>query len=326
MSDKPEYQRIVFRPEYVDLLEGDHLSALMLGQIVYWYLPGKTGKSKLRVQRDGSWWLVKSHVDWESELRMTRRQSQRCLEVLRSKSIIQTERYMFNGHPTVHLKLRLVCGNMIPIAQLDAFHCTLMGIPLHSEVQCITETTTETTTETLKQASENPDATEGENSMNIEQAMEKVKSRKPQTKPTAQSMALLWKRRMGTLVGGFIKDLTSKELGQMKLLIKSIGDQAPEVLDWTLQNWSVFAWEVKHKKGLSIAPEVPVVGFVLQHHEIAVQLIAKPAAKATTTPDTTPTPKIDKPLPVADSAPVQPKASQADVEDTLAILAQIGGS
>jgi hypothetical protein len=97
--------------DYTELLRGDISAALMLSQIVYWYLPSKkTGKSKLRVFRGGRWWLAKRHQEWSDECGFSRMQARRCIEVLKEAHLIECHLFKFAGTPTVHLRLLMVQG------------------------------------------------------------------------------------------------------------------------------------------------------------------------------------------------------------------------
>jgi hypothetical protein len=103
---------LVYR-DYVDLLKGDILTAIMLSVIVRYYLPDQE-KSCLTVCKDtnGSgpvWWLARSHVAWAGELGFTSRQIRRCLQVLEAIGLIETKVFQLDGTPTVHL--RLICAN-----------------------------------------------------------------------------------------------------------------------------------------------------------------------------------------------------------------------
>ena len=89
---------------YIDLA-GDLHAGIMLSQIIYWYLPGKNGKTKLRVRRKGRLWLAKRYEDWYGEVRLTKSQSRRALGILKDKDFIITEIMRFNGTPQVHLRL-----------------------------------------------------------------------------------------------------------------------------------------------------------------------------------------------------------------------------
>lgn len=114
--------------DYVRFLDGDILSALLLSQLVYWCLPTDHGKPKLRVFRDGVWWVAKSHRDWDTELGLSRMQTRRCLDVLRQKGLIQIAAFCFNGAPTAHVRLSVAQGaRMIKVAptlsQLASIGC-----------------------------------------------------------------------------------------------------------------------------------------------------------------------------------------------------------
>ena len=105
---------IRFYREYVDLLNGDVMAALMLSHIVDCYLPREAGQSKLRPrgdQRGGQMkWLPKSYIEWTAELGLTKRQSERCVKLLRQKGLIQTKLFNHKGSPTTHVRLKLSPG------------------------------------------------------------------------------------------------------------------------------------------------------------------------------------------------------------------------
>jgi hypothetical protein len=88
-------------------------------------------------------------------------------------------------------------------------------------------------------------------------------------------LVMLWKKRVSTITGGYVKDLTKQELGQLKLLGKQLGIEALTTMDWMLTNWAEFAFETKALKGLGAVPSQPVIGFLLKYHDVAMQLIAR---------------------------------------------------
>ena len=90
---------------YIDLA-GNLAAGVLLSQIVYWWLPNKrTGKIKLRIEREGGYWLAKSRHDWWDECRLTPRQVDRALKILCDKELIATKIFKFNGAPTTHVRL-----------------------------------------------------------------------------------------------------------------------------------------------------------------------------------------------------------------------------
>lgn len=96
---------IDFKKSYVDLA-GDLVAGLLLSQIVYWHLPSKeTGKTKLRVKKDGHLWIAKGRSDWWDEIRITDKQFDRASNILVKKGLIEKKTFKFNGSPTIHTRL-----------------------------------------------------------------------------------------------------------------------------------------------------------------------------------------------------------------------------
>ncbi|MGR5866411.1 hypothetical protein ACT7DZ_28635 [Bacillus cereus] len=74
------------RHAYVDIT-GDLIAGILLGQIVYWYLPNEQGKSKLKVKKNGEFWLAKSREDWGDEIRITPKQYDRAIKKINRKRV-----------------------------------------------------------------------------------------------------------------------------------------------------------------------------------------------------------------------------------------------
>ena len=108
--EKTSLDTIDFKKIYADIAE-DVVAGLLLSQIIYWNLPEKNNpeKSKLRVRRGGKWHLVKSREDWWEECRISPRQVDRCLKILKDKKIVETEVHKFGELHTpttfIHLKM-----------------------------------------------------------------------------------------------------------------------------------------------------------------------------------------------------------------------------
>ena len=96
---------IDFKKIYVDVAGGDVIAGLVLSEIVYWHLPGKTSESKLRVQRKGFLWIAVRRYEWWDRTRLTPRQSDRALKILIDKKIIIKEVFKFDGETTTHVRL-----------------------------------------------------------------------------------------------------------------------------------------------------------------------------------------------------------------------------
>lgn len=88
---------------YIDLA-GDLVAGILLSQIIYWFLPSDRG-SKLRVEREGRYWLAKQRTDWWAECRISAKQFDRALSVLVTGGLVEHKRFRFGGSPTVHIWL-----------------------------------------------------------------------------------------------------------------------------------------------------------------------------------------------------------------------------
>lgn len=142
------------RLAYVDITD-DLIAGILLGQIVYWYMPNEQGKSKLRVKKKGELWLAKSREDWRSEIRITPKQYDRAIKILIDKGFVEVQKFKFNGAPTNHIKLNIseVTERVKSILTFGENPNSPMGeMEVTERVNSLTEITTETTTEitTLK--------------------------------------------------------------------------------------------------------------------------------------------------------------------------------
>lgn len=140
---------------YVDMT-GDLLSGILLGQIVYWHLPSKDGRSKLRVQKEGKLWLAKGRADWYDEIRITPKQFDRAIKILVEKDFIETKLFKFDGSPMVHIHLHPehVIDSVFPqrsksiLPKGENPFYPNGEIHFDERLKTLTETTTDTTSET----------------------------------------------------------------------------------------------------------------------------------------------------------------------------------
>lgn len=152
-------ETIDFKMIYVDIAGGDILAGLLLSQIIFWNLPNKDGRSKLRVQKEDKLWLARKHSDWYQEIRMSEDQVRRALGVLKELNLVEVSAFRFNGERITHIALNKnvlahavrkamqaglnPLGNGInPTSERDITHLETGLNPLP-----LTETTTEITTE-----------------------------------------------------------------------------------------------------------------------------------------------------------------------------------
>lgn len=95
---------IDFKKIYVDMV-GDLNAGLMLSEIVYWYLPSKEDKSRLRVKREGEYWIACRRYEWWDRTRMSPKQADRAIDLLIKAGLIEKRLFKFQGEPTVHVRL-----------------------------------------------------------------------------------------------------------------------------------------------------------------------------------------------------------------------------
>lgn len=86
---------------------GSFKAGALLGRIVYYYLPGKNGNDKLRVQKDGHFWIAKNRQEWQDEIFLTGKELDKALKQLASKDLIDKKVYHFAGTPTMHVRLKI---------------------------------------------------------------------------------------------------------------------------------------------------------------------------------------------------------------------------
>lgn len=102
--EKSSKDTIDFKRVYADMA-GDTLAGLVLSQIVYWHIPNKQGLSKLRIQKEGDWWIACTRAEWWESTRLTPRQIDRVLQILEDKHLIVKKVFKFAGSPTVHVRI-----------------------------------------------------------------------------------------------------------------------------------------------------------------------------------------------------------------------------
>jgi hypothetical protein len=103
--EKTTTDTVDFKRIYVDMA-GDLVAGLMLSQLVYWYLlPNRKGESKLRVHRDGHWWVAKQRDDWWDEIRLSPKRVDRAIRILVDRGLVVKKQWRFNGDRTTHLRI-----------------------------------------------------------------------------------------------------------------------------------------------------------------------------------------------------------------------------
>lgn len=94
-------QRVTVEMWIVDLLDGDHVAAILFSQLLWWFQNSK-GTTRLRVsfQRDGELWLVRGDDEWGDDCRLSVKQVRRVRNALIAADLIVYRRFKWKGTPT----------------------------------------------------------------------------------------------------------------------------------------------------------------------------------------------------------------------------------
>ena len=95
----------VIHHAYVDIT-GDLVAGALLGQILYWFSPDKTGKPRARIQKHGHLWIAKGRGDWWDEIRISAKQYDRAAKILKELNFIEVRTMKFYGNPTTHIRIK----------------------------------------------------------------------------------------------------------------------------------------------------------------------------------------------------------------------------
>ena len=88
---------------YIDISE-DLVAGTLLSQIMYWFSDDKSGNRKVKVYKEGYYWLAKGRNDWVNEIRISPKQYDNAIKKLRDKGLVETKLYKFNAVPTTHIR------------------------------------------------------------------------------------------------------------------------------------------------------------------------------------------------------------------------------
>lgn len=85
--------------------DGDYKESVILWHIVFWHLPNKDGRSKLRVEKNGNLWLAMPRSDWSSKFQINPRKADRAISSLVDDGLVEKTSAMFDGKRTTLLSL-----------------------------------------------------------------------------------------------------------------------------------------------------------------------------------------------------------------------------
>lgn len=115
---------------YIDIA-GDLVAGALLSQIMYWFSEDKNGNIRVKVEKDGQYWLVKRREDWMSEIRISKKQYDCAIKKLTAeiepteegkkklsgnkgkrrkkafdteKALVEVKTFQWHGAPTTHIR------------------------------------------------------------------------------------------------------------------------------------------------------------------------------------------------------------------------------
>lgn len=88
---------------YIDITD-DLIQGTLLARIIYWFAESKDHKSKVRIYKDGFFWIAKQRKDWWEEIRITERQYDKAIKGLEEKGFVVLAKYKFDSMPTIHIR------------------------------------------------------------------------------------------------------------------------------------------------------------------------------------------------------------------------------
>ncbi|MBA4544612.1 hypothetical protein H1164_17430 [Thermoactinomyces daqus] len=88
---------------YIDIAD-DLVAGTLLSQIIYWFTPDQNGRRKVKVFKDGQYWIAKSQDDWFDEIRITAKQYRTAIKKLEDRNLIIKKIFKFDGSPTTHIR------------------------------------------------------------------------------------------------------------------------------------------------------------------------------------------------------------------------------
>lgn len=104
---KAAEEKIGCQKVYVDIAGGIE-EAFILDELIFFTLPrADTGKSGLRIWKNGVLWMAVSRSEWWDRKRITAKQADGAIERLVKDGLIYKEMFLFNKQKTTHLRLNV---------------------------------------------------------------------------------------------------------------------------------------------------------------------------------------------------------------------------
>lgn len=285
---------IAYFPKLAKYLK-DINAAIFLGQFVYWH-----------DKAHDSLGVYKTSEEIEEETGLSYKEQLRARKILKGLGLI-TETYKRLTHVMYYKFNELAFDKWLDSCitltkgKLPIFPSGMSGEP-QTEVRedpkgniVIQENTSKSTTENLA-TPENDEENERMKIIDKHNILGTLNMpKKKEGKTNVSSLAIKWKEIRSEITGGYSSELTGKELGFLKLVLKDFGEQSKEALNYAHENWAKFAETACQQNGMENRPTQPVLAFIAQNRSIlwgmlnnrqtpTTNQVEKPSTMASTVP------------------------------------------
>lgn len=288
---------VLFYPEFTKIA-GSIDAALLLSQLAYWFQNGPKGKPRVRVRRNGRLTYVRSHEDMRADTGLSEWRLRKARERLEAAGLVQVEVHLFGNKtlphwwldlPRLDSEIALKTGpeaHTIPDLRAPSRSCIKLcgeevgegrNAPESARTKDPLDFDIDVVEEGIEEADMGlkyvgPEAAQGTSAADVAAKMAARRAPGAGGKLSAGALAGLWKRHEFERTGAFQKAWTAKEMGQAGKLTRALGERAWPVCQWALDNWAALTFEAKSVKGKGGAPSEPVLGWLLQYHDVAVRM------------------------------------------------------
>ena len=144
----------------------------------------------------------------------------------------------------------------------------------------IQKSTTETTTENLATPFRSEDLGNSRGTMKIsgntsilDSLKKNMPKKKGEGKVNISVLSSKWKEIRAEATQGYSPELTGKELGFLKLILRDFESRSLEALNYIALNWAIFAEKACQSAGIGNRPTKPNLGFLAQNRAVLWELL-----------------------------------------------------
>lgn len=302
---------ILYRPQF-NSFTGSPLATLLLSQIAYWW--DKSGaKPFYKFKEPCNHKMYKKGDSWCEELGFTRRLFDSALRFLEEAGIVshRTDQSRLTWYSVDTEALNTKITDMLTnendsVKAENAFSVKYKNaFSVKAENAFSSTENTETTQENASLESQDNSLEnlqgkktleEQEKEMKIQTGntalLEQLKAKMPTKRKggnNVNSLVIHWKQLRAEWLPRYQGNLTGKETGFLKLLLKDFGEEAEGMLSYAVSKWAIFAEKACQATGSSDRPTQPQLGFIAQNRSILGELYFAKTQQPTPTVQTTPT-------------------------------------